>query len=56
MINIRKSIKKAELIKHRTYKTDEAHDLFLELVYRIWYTDGSIERIRIPNIRLVKNG
>ena len=49
---MRKDVKRSELIKHRTYTTSKSDKLLLELVYRVWYTDGSIERIHIPKIEL----
>lgn len=47
-----KDVKGSELIKHRTYATSKSGNLLLELVYRIWYADGSIERFHIPKIEL----
>lgn len=49
---MRKNVKRSELIKHRTYTTSKSDKLLLELVYRIWYADGSIERFHIPKIEL----
>ena len=49
---MRKEVKRSELIKHRTYTTSKSDKLLLELVYRIWYADGSIERFHIPKIEL----
>lgn len=50
------NIKSSALVKHRTYtdKSDKnaGSSLFLELVYRVWYMDGSIERVHIPKIEL----
>ena len=47
---IDRTIKRAKLIKHRTYVENGA--LLLELAYRIWYKDGSIQRLHIPKIEL----
>lgn len=48
-----RQVRSSALIQHKTYiDKNSGNNLFLELVYRIWYDDGSIERFHIPRIKL----
>lgn len=43
---------KVKLLKHRTYLEKGEENILMELVYKVYYSDGSIDRKHIPKLCL----